>query len=240
MNLQTPRLLIRPVLLEDSKALFAYRSDTETNQFLSLVPSKVGDIRQFILRSSPEMNIPNTWFQLAIVLKDSETIIGDVGIHFLGSGSGSHSDSGSDSNSDSGSGSNLGSDSKSDTGSKSDSKLGTGSKLDSDSENRQVELGYTLHKDFRGMGYATEALSAIIDHLIFDLKKHRITASIDPRNMSSIRLIERLGFRKEAHFKQSLFFHGEWVDDLIYAMLAEEWKTQKAQITKDKNHSQTS
>lgn len=222
MNLQTPRLLIRPVLLEDCEALFAYRSDTETNQFLSLVPSKVGDIRQFILRSSPEMNIPNTWFQLAIVLKDSETIIGDVGIHFLGSGSGSHSDSGSDSNSDS------------------DSKSGTGSKLDSDSENRQIELGYTLHKDFRGMGYATEALSAIIDHLIFDLKKHRITASIDPRNTSSIRLIERLGFRKEAHFKQSLFFHGEWVDDLIYAMLAEEWKTKRAQITKDKNHSQTS
>ena len=75
--------------------------------------------------------------------------------------------------------------------------------------------------------------------LIFDLKKHRITASIDPRNTSSIRLIERLGFRKEAHFKQSLFFHGEWVDDLIYAMLAEEWKTKRAQITKDKNHSQT-
>ncbi len=203
MNLQTPRLLIRPVLLEDSEALFAYRSDTETNQFLSLVPSNVEDIRQFILRSSRDMNIPNTWFQMAIVLKNSETIIGDVGIHFLGSFSGSSSGSGSNSDSDS----------------------------DSGSENKQVEVGYTLSKDFRGMGYATEALSAIIDHLIFDLKKHRITASIDPRNTNSIRLIERLGFRKEAHFKQSLFFHGEWVDDLIYAMLAEEWKTERAQIT---------
>lgn len=231
MILQTPRLLIRPVLLEDSDALFAYRSDAETNQFLSLVPSNVEDIRQFILRSSREMNIPNTWFQLAIVLKDSETIIGDVGIHFLGSGSDSDSDSGSDS----GSGSNLGSGSNSDSNSEpgSDSKSGTGSKTDPDSENRQVELGYTLHKDFRGMGYATEALSAIIDHLIFDLKKHRITASIDPRNIKSINLIERLGFRKEAHFKQSLFFHGEWVDDLIYAMLAEEWKTKRAKTTKD-------
>lgn len=205
--IQTPRLLIRPVLLDDCDALFAYRSDTETNQFLSLIPQDVEDIRQFILRSSPEINIPNTWFQLAIVLKESGTVIGDVGIHFLGSdsNSGSDSDSNSDSNSNSGSGSG--------------------------SENKQVELGYTLHKDFRGMGYATEAMSAIIDHLIFDLKKHRITASIDPRNIKSIELIERLGFRKEAHFKQSLFFHGEWVDDIIYAMLAKEWKIKKANLT---------
>lgn len=210
MMIQTPRLLIRPVLLDDCDALFAYRSDTETNQFLSLIPQDVEDIRQFILRSSPEMNIPNTWFQLAIVLKESGTVIGDVGIHFLGSGA----------NSESGSGAN------------SDSGAGTSGSSDSDSENKQAELGYTLHKDFRGMGYATEAISAIIDYLIFDLKKHRITASIDPSNTNSIRLIERLGFRKEAHFKQSLLFHGKWVDDVIYAILAEEWKQKNAKISK--------
>jgi len=38
-------------------------------------------------------------------------------------------------------------------------------------------------------------------------------------------LVERLGFRKEAHFVESLFFHGKWVDDLVYAILAKEWKT---------------
>jgi RimJ/RimL family protein N-acetyltransferase len=225
--IQTPRLLIRPVLLDDCDALYTYRSDSETNQFLSLIPQDVEDIRQFILRSSPEINIPNTWFQLAIVLKESGTVIGDVGIHFLGSGSGSDSDSGS------GSGAGAGANSESDSGanSESDSGSGTSGSSDSDSENKQAELGYTLHKDFRGMGYATEAISAIIDHLIFDLKKHRTTASIDPRNANSIRLIERLGFSKEAHFKQSLFFHGEWVDDLIYAMLAKEWKIKKANLT---------
>jgi len=40
-------------------------------------------------------------------------------------------------------------------------------------------------------------------------------------NTASIRLIERLGFRKEAYFKKSLYFHGERVDDFIYAVLAE-------------------
>jgi RimJ/RimL family protein N-acetyltransferase len=95
--------------------------------------------------------------------------------------------------------------------------------LESDSENKQAEIGYTLDRNSRGKGYATEALTEIINYLIKDLNKHRIIASIDPTNNDSIRLIERLGFRKEGHFKKSLFFHGEWVDDLIYAILAEEW-----------------
>ncbi len=65
------------------------------------------------------------------------------------------------------------------------------------------------------------------------INKHRIIASIDPINIASIKLIERLGFRKEAHFIESLFFHGQWVDDLIYALLEKEWieKTPK-QLTR--------
>ncbi|MDD3915429.1 MAG: GNAT family protein [Bacteroidales bacterium] len=87
----------------------------------------------------------------------------------------------------------------------------------------QAEIGYTLDKNFRGKGYAAEALTKIIDYLMNDLNKHRIVA-LGPTNSDSIRLVERLGFRKEAHFIKSLFFHGEWVDDLIYAILANEWK----------------
>lgn len=46
---------------------------------------------------------------------------------------------------------------------------------------------------------------------------------VDTRNTSSIRLIERLGFRKEAHFKKSYYLRREWVDDVIYAKLKTEW-----------------
>ncbi len=96
--------------------------------------------------------------------------------------------------------------------------------LETDSKNKQVEIGYTLDKRFRGNGYAFEALSVIIDYLVNSLNKHRIIASIDPANIDSIKWVERLGFRKEAHFIKSLFFHGKWVDDLVYAILAREWK----------------
>ena len=46
-----------------------------------------------------------------------------------------------------------------------------------------------------------------------------ITASIDPKNTDSIRMVERLGFKKKAHFRESLFIRGEWVDDAVYAIL---------------------
>jgi len=87
----------------------------------------------------------------------------------------------------------------------------------------QAEIGCTLHKNWQGKGYATEALTAMVNFLFLTLNKHRVIASIDPRNTASIRLIERLGFRKEGYFKESYFMRGEWTDDVVYAMLKKEW-----------------
>ena len=87
----------------------------------------------------------------------------------------------------------------------------------------QCEIGCTLNKNYHKKGFATETLQAVISYLFKDLTKHRIITSIDPENINSIRLIERLGFRKEAHFKKSLWIKGEWVDDVIYALLSEEF-----------------
>lgn len=91
----------------------------------------------------------------------------------------------------------------------------------------QAELGITLGEEHQGKGYATEALREIITYLFNRLGKRRITASIDPRNSPSVALFERLGFRQEAHFRESLLINGEWVDDLVYAMLKDEWTMTK-------------
>ncbi|MCS3869907.1 RimJ/RimL family protein N-acetyltransferase [Chryseobacterium ginsenosidimutans] len=91
------------------------------------------------------------------------------------------------------------------------------------SENLQVELGITLDKNFHGKGYASEALKGVINFLFNDLKKHRIMASVDPDNIDSLHLMERIGFRKEGHFVKSLFWKNNWVDDVIYALLQEDW-----------------
>lgn len=94
----------------------------------------------------------------------------------------------------------------------------------------QVEIGYTLDPCYQGKGYAGEALNEILKYLFEKLQKHRVTASVDPLNEKSIRLLERLGFRKEAYFFKGLFYEGAWVDDVIYAMLREEWLERKKAI----------
>ena len=92
-----------------------------------------------------------------------------------------------------------------------------------DKENKQVEIGCTLSKDYHGKGYAAEAMEEILNYLFLVLNKHRIIASVDPRNKSSIRLVKRLHLRKEAHFKESIFSDGKWTDDFIFAILKSEW-----------------
>ena len=92
-----------------------------------------------------------------------------------------------------------------------------------DKNNKQAELGCTLAKNHQGKGYAAEALNAVIIYLFNELDKHRIIASIDPENTKSISLFNRLGFRKEAHFKKSILINGKWTDDVIYAILKDEW-----------------
>jgi RimJ/RimL family protein N-acetyltransferase len=92
-----------------------------------------------------------------------------------------------------------------------------------DCDNKQAEIGCTLDKSQHGKGFATEVMKATIDYLFNKLNKHRIIASLDPQNTKSIELVERVGFRKEGHFRESIFVNGEWSDDLVYAILEQEW-----------------
>jgi RimJ/RimL family protein N-acetyltransferase len=89
--------------------------------------------------------------------------------------------------------------------------------------NATGEIGWTLHPDFAGQGYMTEAASAILEIAFASLGLHRVRAELDPRNDASIALCERLGMRKEAHFVEDLWFKGGWADTGIYAILDREW-----------------
>ena len=90
-------------------------------------------------------------------------------------------------------------------------------------QERQAEIGVTIAPEFQGKGFATEAVRALLSHLFEALRMHRVYASVDPRNLPSLRLMERIGMRREAHFRESLWFRGAWVDDLVFALLESEW-----------------
>ncbi len=88
---------------------------------------------------------------------------------------------------------------------------------------QQVELGFTISSTHQRKGYATEAVQGLLQYLFQDCKKHRITASVDPRNQASLALLKKVGFKQEAHFRKSLWFKVAWVDDIVFAILRSEF-----------------
>ena len=88
----------------------------------------------------------------------------------------------------------------------------------------QAEIGWALHPDHVGHGYATEAVRELIRLCFEDLGLRRVTGSCFAANRASRRLMERVGMRREAHtVKDSLHRSGEWLDGMDYALLREEW-----------------
>jgi RimJ/RimL family protein N-acetyltransferase len=87
----------------------------------------------------------------------------------------------------------------------------------------QGEVGWSLHPDAQGRGFATEGARAMLGLGFDDLGLHRIAAGCDPRNTASLRVMDRLGMRREAEFVESEWAKGEWIGEVIYGMLASEW-----------------
>lgn len=176
-DIETERLVLRPLRPADSAAMFRYRSDPEVCRYQMWEPSSAAEVEDFIAgMAAREPDTPGTWYQLAICRRDTGQLVGDCGLRFP-----------------------LGRD-------------------------YETEIGISLAPEFHGMGYATEALEAALSYLFETLGKHRVFGSIDPRNHASLRLMERIGLRREAHFRESLWCRGEWADDVIYAMLRREWE----------------
>lgn len=87
-----------------------------------------------------------------------------------------------------------------------------------------AEVGVTFARAAQGRGLATEALGAAVSDLFEVQGLHRVFASADDRNRPVQRLLERLGFRREATFLEADWFKGEWTTLLVYAVLAREWR----------------
>ena len=89
---------------------------------------------------------------------------------------------------------------------------------------RQAELGMTFSPAYQHQGYAREAMRAVMALLFEQLAHHRLTAVVDTRNTGAIKLLEGLGFRREAHYRQNIFFKGVWGDEYLYALLRSEYQ----------------
>jgi RimJ/RimL family protein N-acetyltransferase len=177
-EITTHRLMLSQLIESDAPAMYEYRSAPEVFRYQSFEPSSIEDVEAFIGNlQSNAFDTPGSWFQFAIRLKESDLLVGDVGVHFTA-----------------------------------DDPL-------------HVELGFTMAPAYQGKGLGTESVTGLLDYLLVTCQKHRVFASVDPRNEPSIALLKRVGMRKEAHDHKSLWFKGDWVDDLVFGISNSQWES---------------
>ena len=173
--LESERLILRRLAYSDLAPFLAYRNDPEVARYQDWESYTEREALDFIREmSSSEPGTPGEWFQFAIELKETSTLLGDCAL-----------------------------------------------KVEEDG--RQAEVGFTLSREHQGKGYASEAISCLLDYAFGVLGLHRIVAITDQENKSSFALLERLGMRREGHFIQNVWFKGRWANEYLYAMLADEW-----------------
>ncbi|SOE11906.1 Protein N-acetyltransferase, RimJ/RimL family [Streptomyces sp. 2323.1] len=179
--IRTERLDLRPVADDDFAAIHAYRRRPEVSRYLYSDPFDEAASREFVASRSTRTTLRESGdgLQLAVVVRDSGTLVGDVTFVWKSSA------------------------------------------------HRQGGIGYVFHPDHAGHGYATEASRALLQLGFEELQLHRIQAELDGRNTASARLLERLGMRREGHLRENEFLDGGWADEVIYAMLAREWRAQQ-------------
>jgi RimJ/RimL family protein N-acetyltransferase len=93
-------------------------------------------------------------------------------------------------------------------------------------EHRGGELGYIVHPDAQGRGYATEGARHVLGLAFDTVGLRRVTGRLDARNTASAAVLTRLGMRHEARLVQNEWFKGEWGDEDQFAILREEWDQQ--------------
>jgi [ribosomal protein S5]-alanine N-acetyltransferase len=105
--------------------------------------------------------------------------------------------------------------------------IGTCTLFHFETDNHRAEIGYALGREYWGQGYMCEALEALLGFAFGVLDLHRLEADVDPRNSSSIRSLERLGFKREGYLRERWRVGGGVQDTLFFGLLRREWTGRK-------------
>jgi RimJ/RimL family protein N-acetyltransferase len=176
-RLETERLILRTLTLDDFDALYSYQSRSDVARYLYWGPRTKDEVRVALEEklASTAIRSDEDVLALAVVLKATNEMVGDFILQLLSE------------------------------------------------EHRVAEIGFIVHPDHHGQGYATEAGRALLGIGFDELKLHRVIGRAEVRNVASARVLEKLGMRQEAHFVENEFVKGEWQSELVYAILDWEW-----------------
>lgn len=99
-----------------------------------------------------------------------------------------------------------------------------------DAENDHAEIGYILLPEYQKQGLMHEAMQAVIDFSFEKLCVHRLSATVDPLNMGSSKVLEKCGFKLEGHLREHEIFEGRYLDSFIYGLLNREYRSNRQQF----------
>lgn len=91
-------------------------------------------------------------------------------------------------------------------------------------ENHRSEIGYMMLPEFNGKGYMSEAIKVVLAYGFDQLNLHSIEAVIDPDNVASEKILQKIGFVKEAHILENELWDGKFWDSVIYSLLKRNFK----------------
>ena len=101
--------------------------------------------------------------------------------------------------------------------------VGTCTLIHISANHQRAEIGFAIRQERWGHGLGSEAVTAVVAFGFETLNLHRIEADVDPRNERSLRLLERLGFRREGHLRERYYIDGERQDAVMMGLLRTEW-----------------
>lgn len=86
------------------------------------------------------------------------------------------------------------------------------------------EIGYGLLTRERGFGFMNEALLAFLNWVLNEFSLNRVMVELDPSNTNSEKIVKRLGFTKEGHFREDCIGNGIFSDSLFYGLLKHDFQ----------------
>ena len=86
-------------------------------------------------------------------------------------------------------------------------------------EHFRAEIGYALIPEYWGKGIMNEALTKVVEFGFKGMGLHSIEANVNPGNAASIKVLEKIKFKKEAYFRENMYFNGKFYDSVIYSLL---------------------
>ncbi len=93
-----------------------------------------------------------------------------------------------------------------------------------DKKHFRAEIGFGMDKQHQQKGYTTEAILKVLEYGFGELGIHSVKADVDPGNEGSIQLLKKVGFQKEAHFRENYYFDGKFIDSAFYCMILGDWE----------------